>query len=96
MTEREIEAYQAALRRLSAADKTAMPDEEFRRQLAAAEEEEQRETVPSPAAEHGQCRLPALTHGVPRPESRLTRISSSCRNAGRSVWLRSWRQQNES
>ncbi len=42
-TEREIEAYQAALRRLSAEEQTALPDEEFRRQMAAVEEEEDRE-----------------------------------------------------
>ena len=42
-TEREIGTYQAALRRLSADEETALPDEEFRRQLAAVEEEEDQE-----------------------------------------------------
>ena len=42
-TEREIDAYQAALRRLSAGEETPLPDEELRRQLAAVEEEEDRE-----------------------------------------------------
>ena len=56
--EREIEAYQAALRRLSAAEETAMPDEEFRRQLAAAEEEEERERCRP--AEHGCFRVHQL------------------------------------
>ena len=42
-TEREIEGYQAALRRLSVDGEAALPDGEFRRQLAEVEEEEQRE-----------------------------------------------------
>jgi hypothetical protein len=55
--EREIEAYQAALRRLSAAEETALPDEEFRQQLAAAEEEEERERCQPRRA----CRSPCLS-----------------------------------
>ena len=65
-TEREIEAYQAALRRLSAAEEAALPDEEFKRQLAVAEEEEERErcfTAVSNllAAKHCFLRLPHAT-----------------------------------
>ena len=62
--EREIEAYQAALRRLSAAEETAMPDEEFRRQLAAAEEEEEQERCYF--AGHCCCAPTAVSPGVMR------------------------------